>query len=256
MTTATRHDHASGRFYYIPQLQRDVTSFSEIASVISKGEALSSWMVNQERNLVYEAAQDHFFAIAGVTPPPKPSEYLDGLKKAVKGLRTLRNKKKEASDLGRAVHAYIEADLRGTTPAIPDGGACCIQAYQVFRHQYELTPIYQERVICSVTHEYAGTMDCYGMLDGVHTVLDWKTGAGIYYESLLQIACYVMALIEGGDAVAPVQGCIVRLPKIAKDEAKPQVRIVSWEEIQTLFPIFLAAKTIWESKREYESRKI
>ena len=40
-----------------------------------------------------------------------------------------------------------------------------------------------ERRVMSRTHLYAGTTDRWGIIDGHHAVLDFKTGSGVYDEA-------------------------------------------------------------------------
>ena len=47
---------------------------------------------------------------------------------------------------------------------------------------------------------YGGTPDWYGLLDGIPTVLDLKTG-GLYPEQLVQAAAYRLLLVEAGHKV-------------------------------------------------------
>ncbi len=46
-------------------------------------------------------------------------------------------------------------------------------------------------------------------------------------------------------ATPPIQGCIVRLPKVVSDP-EPEIRFVSWEEIETLFPVFLQVQGVYQ----------
>jgi hypothetical protein len=66
---------------------------------------------------------------------------------------------------------------------------------------------------------------------------DWKTGKRIYIEVIMQLAAYIFAAIEMGIIEPPVQGCVVRLPKV-KTDPEAEMQIYSWEEIQAGFEAF------------------
>lgn len=44
-------------------------------------------------------------------------------------------------------------------------------------------------LICG-EHLFGGTVDAVGILDGVVTVFDWKTGKGVYWDMVIQLAAY------------------------------------------------------------------
>jgi hypothetical protein len=53
-----------------------------------------------------------------------------------------------------------------------------------------------EQKLCSRKLKLAGTADLVCELNGKLTVLDWKTGSGIYPEMLLQMGAYAMMYQE------------------------------------------------------------
>jgi hypothetical protein len=84
-------------------------------------------------------------------------------------------------------------------------------------------------------------MDVLARVNGVLTLVDFKTGKAIYPEARLQSVAYSVALQEMG-YLAPVQAVIVRLPKVEGDPAF-EVQVVP--PVAELFPVFLAAKALW-----------
>ena len=65
---------------------------------------------------------------------------------------------------------------------------------------------------------YAGTMDLYGRVQGVPTILDWKSGRAIYGEALLQNIAYRHAAAQTG--LPATQGLIVSLRR--QDRARAE----------------------------------
>ena len=97
---------------------------------------------------------------------------------------------------------------------------------------------------------YAGTLDLYARVEGIPTVLDWKTGRAIYAEALLQNVAYRHAARRLG--MPSSQGLIVRLPKLLNDPA--------WEvmAVPDAIPLsdFLAALRLWRWHRQMGGRPV
>ena len=69
--------------------------------------------------------------------------------------------------------------------------------------------------LVSEVHQYGGTCDLYCILNGVPTLIDLKTGKGIYPEAFTQVAAYQYLLQENG---YPVED--VRMLRIGRDESE------------------------------------
>jgi len=112
-----------------------------------------------------------------------------------------------------------------------------------------------EQVVYSEKHRYAGTLDLLAEVNGVLTVVDWKTGKAVYSEAHLQNAAYRQAVREmkHGD---PKQGLIVRLPKTYDD---PEFEVVEAKSEVSQFPKFTNAIALWtwmqEMETEYQERQ-
>ena len=75
-------------------------------------------------------------------------------------------------------------------------------------YQWEKTkkvePILCEHPLVSEKLGFGGTIDFYGLIDGVATLKDYKTAKAIYPEHLYQVAAYRQLLEENGYQVAAV----------------------------------------------------
>ena len=109
-----------------------------------------------------------------------------------------------------------------------------------FFNKYKFKPIELEGRCYSKKHEYAGTIDYYGEVDGKMTVLDYKTSKAIYSGYPLQATAYAQAKVEEGFKVD--QTIIARFGKDGVLEVKIEK---DWEKH---LPAFLSAKTL----KEYE----
>ena len=129
----------------------------------------------------------------------------------------------------REAHQAIEWLLRtalgaeaGPKPVISAPALIAVQAFKAWALRVTLKPILIERIVYSKRHRYAGTLDLLARVDGVLTMIDFKTGKAVYHEAHLQAAAYSAALEEMGYR-EPTQSLIVRLPKVAGD---PPVEVV------------------------------
>src|SRR5208282_6385084 len=81
-------------------------------------------------------------------------------------------------------------------------------------------PLMVEFTVVSKKYGYAGTADLLAEVDGVLTLVDWKTGKAVYKEAHLQNAAYRNALQEMeiyDGCTMPLAGLVLRLPKTETD---------------------------------------
>jgi hypothetical protein len=103
-----------------------------------------------------------------------------------------------AADLGTQVHAMAEALGRGEPVAVDDALRPYLAAYrrdflEVFAPRFLAT----EALVCSPRYEYGGTADAFVEIDGETWLLDYKTGAGVYPDTALQLAGLARAQFIG-----------------------------------------------------------
>ena len=85
-----------------------------------------------------------------------------------------------AAERGTAVHAATEV-LDKTGRAEIDGDYVpYLEAYANFLREHEVSWELIEHQDYHHTHRYAGTIDRYGMVDGLHTLVDLKTTYTVY----------------------------------------------------------------------------
>lgn len=245
-----RKDGPAGRFYQIPGVADPVPSVTHILGCIGKP-ALINWAANQERSLVSDAAADLYQEWAAhVVPPVMPREsYLATLTTRLGTVKAHQRELAKAGDIGTQTHKLIEWTMRtaigadaGPKPTVSDPALWGFMAFEDWAKSVNLKPVLIEQTVYSVTHRYAGTMDLLGRVDGVLTLIDFKTGKAIHPESHLQSAAYQTALIEMG-YVQPAAGLIVRLPKVVTD---PDFEVQPVPPVADLFPVFLAVKELWK----------
>lgn len=162
---------------------KPVPSVTTIINRLGKGDALIQWAAN--------CAVDHIEQALA-----RGSEDMGFI---CQEARTAHKQKKDAAaDIGTRVHEYAKLILQGKNPPEPlDGPAQkAIEAFWHWVEVHKIEPHAVERRVMSARHLYAGTTDFYGMIDGRWSVLDFKTGRGVYDEAWWQTSAYGMALQE------------------------------------------------------------
>lgn len=111
----------------------------------------------------------------------------------------------DAASVGTLAHAMVQAHLQGETLDMGiysqrdiDLAENALVSYYDWEKNHKIEPIICEVPLVSEKYRYGGTVDCYCKLDGVPTLLDFKTGKAIYDEYFFQLAAYEELLKEHG----------------------------------------------------------
>lgn len=241
-----RMDGPSGRFYLVDG--ESLPSVTHILQVIGKP-ALINWAANQERTLVSEAAADLYEDLARLPKPMPRTAYLTTLQSRLGKVKAHKRELEKAADIGTQVHALVEWKLRvqlgqhvGLEPRVVDDAQWAFMAWEDWAKSVNLKPKFIEQTVYSRVHGFAGTMDLLADVNGVETLVDFKTGKAIYAEALLQNVAYQVGLSEMGHGTVAA-GLIVRLPKAQHD---PAFEVATVPPVADLFPTFLAVKELWK----------
>lgn len=148
--------------------------------------------------LIYWAAGE---AAKYVKEHIRPGLALDEIQiqQLVDGARKAHTKRRDdAADMGTYIHNWIEAFVKGEKPEMPVNPRLrkVIEDFVRFWEEVKPEVLSAERMLCSPTHMLAGTPDLVCRVDGKLTIMDWKTGSGIYPNYFLQLAAYAMMLEE------------------------------------------------------------
>lgn len=240
-----RKDGPAGRFYDVDG-QR-LPSVTHILQVIGKP-ALINWAANQERTTCLDAAADLYLDLCK-TPAMSRASYLATLDGRIGKQKSHRRELEKAGEIGTQVHGLIEWNLRqqlgqtvGPEPRVVDDAQWAFMAFQDWANSVSLKPLHIEQMVFSKQHGYAGTMDLLALVQGVPTLIDFKTGKAIYAEAFLQNVAYQAALTEMGHTTAQA-GVIVRLPKVQTD---PSFEVGVVPPVADLLPTFLSVIQVWK----------
>lgn len=244
--TPRRKDGPSGRFYEVDG--KEYPSVTHILKCIGKP-ALINWAANQERMMCIDVAANLYMQTVKLAPMSRPA-FITTFQKWLGNDRKHKKELEKAGDIGSQIHALIEWNLRrelgqlvDQEPRVVDAAQWAFMAFQDWAARVKLKPIYIEQTVYSDKYEFAGTMDLLAEVDGVVSLIDFKSGKAIYGEAHLQSVAYQEAFIEMGHMPQPEQGIIVRLPK---NENDPEFETVVVPDRKSLFPVFLAVRQVWE----------
>lgn len=158
--------------------------------------------------------------------PGKPLDEID-IQKLVDGAKKAHTQRKEgAADMGTYVHNWIEDYVNGQNPELPVNPTLrgVLNDFIEWHNRVRPEVIYAERMMCSPTHKLAGTPDLICRVDGELTIMDWKTGSGIYPEMFMQMAAYAMMYEEEfGEKVKRLHVVNASIKNMFKDRVETDV---------------------------------
>lgn len=161
-----------------------------------------------------------------------------------------RKVKDQAGNIGTLVHYLILCVLKGVEPDLSDYTQNDITAttipmgkFSEWRACKKINPILLETPLVSETYGFGGMPDFYGEIDGVLTLLDFKTGKEVYQEAFYQVAAYQHLIEEAGYDVENTK--IIRLGKSASEGFEERATGV----LEKHWRVFLACQEIYELQK-------
>lgn len=237
-------------------------SVTTILGVLNKP-ALVPWAAKVEREMVTEAAKSLYRVIQ--TYPHGPGGGMVDEASYALQLSVFIGKTKAhakimavAGEIGSEIHSLAEYEARrmmglmlGPRPQVKPEAEEAFKKWVLWKDSLLLfQPVFLEQKLINMTFGYAGRMDLTaniqkeGEAGPSYTLIDYKSGKGIYVESIIQVAAYIKA-IESMKQEVPVRAVICRLPKNIGDP-DPEVRWVEKEELDNAFGAFLHTMAMYE----------
>jgi hypothetical protein len=171
--------------------------------------------------------------------------------------------KQAAGDKGSKVHDAISAILRGEEVRIDSKllnrstdqleeltlEECdAILSFVNWRKEVKPVDIAWDVTVFSSKYGYAGTIDYICIIDGKTYIIDFKTSANVWPEYELQVSAYKKPIetaefnVEGLNDVAGINLAILQIG-YRRNKAG-----YKFTEIEDQFPLFLAARQIWQKE--------
>lgn len=248
-------DTSNGRYYRRPGRHDTVPSITNIIGMLDKP-ALRYWYAKECANYAADNREklatlnrDEAYTLVRNAPNAYTSE--------------------SPASIGNQVHAWIERFVKGEPPSHDElmGASRTArgmwQAFTKVRNEYEkrgLEFIATEFTVWSDTHGYAGTADLHLRIDGFDTLVDTKTGKGIYPETAMQLAA-----IANADVILTPDGSERPVPsfdRYAILHLRPgqgwhgEGTLAPVEKIDEAFASFLGLKAAFDWKVESSDQTI
>lgn len=224
---------------------QSVPSVTKILGLLAKP-ALTAWAAN----MAADYAIDYWDDLAGMPP----SERRAAIAKAPERSRN------RAAAKGTQIHAWADALIAGQAVEIPEQYVATVERFARWWEASKFVPVAAEAAVYADADEvygtaYAGRFDMLAShpSHGV-TLLDWKTGKGVYSDYGVQLGGYMSAEVWAGEngkpdapmpridtpAVAHVREDGVTLHLLDKVQARTAVE--RWEVLRALYttgePVF------------------
>jgi hypothetical protein len=117
------------------------------------------------------------------------------------------NERDTAGDRGTEVHNLAEKYLAGEAVDVPVDLVPYVQGYAQFVDDWRPKSLYDEVIVASRAHNYAGRLDSIQVIPDLgRCLVDYKTSNGVYGEHVLQCAAYRHAevmVVDGKEIPMP-----------------------------------------------------
>lgn len=125
----------------------------------------------------------------------------------------------------------------------------CFLSYLSWEKQHKVEPILCEAPLVSELYGFGGTVDMLAKVDGVDTIVDYKTGKAIYSEHIYQVAAYRQLVTESNYFPSAV-----RILQIGRDETEGFSEKVVTDTVREwqLFEHCLAIYQLMKGQRQSE----
>jgi hypothetical protein len=157
----------------------------------------------------------------------------------------------EAASIGKLAHYFIECALSQIQPVVRDFTEAQIDAarrpvdfFGSWARQHVLEPDLIEQPLVSERYGYGGTIDYFGLVDEIPTLVDYKTGNGLYWEHSIQCAAYAYLLREHGKDLRAA-----RVLRIGRSDEGYQEKVLTGEETRTNFRVFLHLLEVYRYRK-------
>ena len=150
---------------------------------------------DQDGRHVYTYESKDYFGVSSILDVIAQTWKMDYYKKNT--AKAIEKRLIETADIGKRIHALIEADCRGHDVAPQPDCIAAFENWKAFKVEHKIEPMANEVMVVNPALGYGGTVDSICMYEGKPMVADYKTGSvGITYG--YQLAAYRQALIELG----------------------------------------------------------
>lgn len=179
------------------------------------------------------------------------------------GLQGIDNRKylDEAAQVGGLGHYLIECAIKEMSPEehIPDysqnqieRASHAVSAWQTWCEQFRSVETVESEVqLVSDEHRFGGTIDWLVKINGILTLVDFKTSAAVYRDHRIQACAYWKLLQENGYRIGGLQ--IIHVPRGPGEVVDPTP--MSGGQVLAGWRIFRSLLDIYWTIREHKDFK-
>jgi hypothetical protein len=165
----------------------------------------------------------------------------------------------EAGDIGTQVHRWLEVIVKEKigTPQLEwealekkvevttdERVKKCVSAFFKWANKHHFDPLESELMVYSKRFEYAGTFDAIGYVDGILTLIDFKSSKAFYPEMGIQLAAYRHAYQEMTNKKIPA----LLVLRLGKEDG--EFEAVTIKRPANALVAFKSAITLWKWKNK------
>lgn len=168
-------------------------------------------------------------------------------------LNSLRDYVDDLADIGTCAHQVldshlknIEVDLGDFSPNVVEAAKTSVSKYFDWARGKDIALIAADMELVSERYRFGGKLDVYARIDGVPTVLDFKTGKNIYSEHLYQVAAYAEMLKEQGSVVGAIR--ILQIGRVGSEGFSERV-LTEWSNY---WQAFLSLRRLYDVEKHIE----
>jgi hypothetical protein len=166
--------------------------------------------------------------------------------------------KDQAADTGTLCHDMIDNYIRGTEFEYKEHNfdsitvaSVGLEAYKEWEQRQNIQYLHNEVSVVSETYQYGGTFDCVAVVDGVVSLVDFKTSKGVYADHIIQLSAYKQA-IEESIGIKIEQCILIKIPKDMKEDSKVTPYYIKSEIITEAFDVFKVLVNLESSRKILE----
>jgi hypothetical protein len=238
-----RETGAWGKRIYVDEAGREYANITGILKVIPNP-ALSNWKAKNEKNACWKAA----WKVSQNSHVETEEQFFQHCESEFKK-ENIEQEGQNAATIGFMIHETIEQEIQIMmsrqlelliqTPSLLSEIDIALDHFREFVKTFKLDFICAERVVYSERQpRFAGTIDAIANINGIATLIDWKTSKAIYPEYWIQLAAYHKAFFRTTMVELP-QVAVVLIPKVSSKV--PEIQILKAHSLERYYRTFEAA---------------
>ena len=160
------------------------------------------------------------------------------------------------SGIGTLTHARILADVSGKpltedmaeySPKETDLSDNAMLKFYAWQQHHTFDEVYAcEAQMVSELYRYGGTPDHIGIVDGIETLIDYKTDSGVYPDMAIQLAAY-RHLVEETSSLIVDRAIIVNIGR-SPDESFAEQEFTEMQ-LDAAWEIFMHLRSVYDLKK-------